>query len=178
MIYAILEIDPITHDGDRRVKIGFTNSPSADERVASCQTGNSRQLAVIATRHGTQADERELHSRFKSLRIAGEWFWFRDELFAEVNTWTQIVGERRRRERTFEYGLRPPGKRLRSVNVPQINPADELHRIRISEEDKKWEARGRAILDETMKNAANGDAANQLYERCVSGLLGRRIRVA
>lgn len=54
------------------IKIGYTSSKSAKNRLANLQTAHAQKLVVLATteRH----EEADLHERFKSLRLAGEWF--------------------------------------------------------------------------------------------------------
>lgn len=57
----------------REVKIGFTRG-TAEKRCAELQTGNPRRLVVIATLRGSEQLERDLHRRFSTCRLEGEWF--------------------------------------------------------------------------------------------------------
>lgn len=65
----------------QRCKIGFTKG-AVEKRLASLQTGSASQLAAIVMHPGTPDTERELHGRFASSRLHGEWFDLTDELRA------------------------------------------------------------------------------------------------
>lgn len=54
------------------MKIGFTKDLRS--RLRSLQTGSPKELRVLLTIPGTSDDERELHSRFSSDHVRGEWF--------------------------------------------------------------------------------------------------------
>lgn len=54
------------------VKIGWAKDPSA--RCAELQCGNPEPLVVRRVVLGTRDLEQSLHSRFRDLRIQGEWF--------------------------------------------------------------------------------------------------------
>lgn len=56
------------------IKIGFTDAPDAEARVAALQTGNSSELVLLTSFNGGREKESELHRRFAAHRIAGEWF--------------------------------------------------------------------------------------------------------
>lgn len=66
MIYFIQDEDTLA------IKIGYGSSPA--DRIKTLQTGNPSRLHLLATIPGTQVDEHELHRRFASSRVAGEWF--------------------------------------------------------------------------------------------------------
>lgn len=59
-------------DDDYAVKIGYSTNPVA--RVKELQTGNPRELVLVATMKGTEADEKALHQRHIKLNLLGEWF--------------------------------------------------------------------------------------------------------
>lgn len=59
---------------DLAIKIGYTSSDAAAGRQRGCQTGNPREVVVLATMPGERADETALHQRFASARLVGEWF--------------------------------------------------------------------------------------------------------
>jgi hypothetical protein len=61
-----------THRG--YIKIGFTDGVDAQSRLRALQTGNSTQLAVLASMEGGRADEKRLHEKFAGDRESGEWF--------------------------------------------------------------------------------------------------------
>lgn len=54
------------------VKIGYSQRP--DRRVRSLQTSSPHRLELIRTEDGDTERERQLHERFRSLRVSGEWF--------------------------------------------------------------------------------------------------------
>lgn len=54
------------------VKIGYSVNPEA--RVGELQTGNPRELYLLAKMPGTLADEKAIHAQFKHLNLVGEWF--------------------------------------------------------------------------------------------------------
>lgn len=63
------------------LKIGFT--ACLRTRLARLQTGNPAPIRLLAWRTGSPADESDLHQRFASLKIRGEWF-SRDALLEEL----------------------------------------------------------------------------------------------
>lgn len=63
--------------GDR-VKIGTAAEPL--RRLREIQVGNPEVLELLHTMPGKHADERRLHKRFASHRLAGEWFHYADEI--------------------------------------------------------------------------------------------------
>jgi Meiotically Up-regulated Gene 113 (MUG113) protein len=54
------------------VKIGFATD--VDDRRSTLQTSSHHTLKVLAVVRGTRAMEKELHCRFASDHIRGEWF--------------------------------------------------------------------------------------------------------
>jgi hypothetical protein len=54
------------------VKIGFATD--VDDRRSTLQTSSHYTLKILAVIVGTQATEKELHCKFASDRIRGEWF--------------------------------------------------------------------------------------------------------
>jgi hypothetical protein len=61
----------------KMVKIGYA-SEDPDGRLAIMQTGSPVKLTRRALMEGDRHVERELHQRFKKLRVHGE--WFRDDI--------------------------------------------------------------------------------------------------
>ena len=60
------------------VKIGQSNSlEGVLLRLSSCQVGNARQLDVIGI---TETSESDIHERFASERVRGEWFRLSHEM--------------------------------------------------------------------------------------------------
>lgn len=76
------------HDAaNNSVKIGF--SANAAKRIRSLQTGSSTPLTLLGKMKGSEADERELHQRFCSLHIKGEWFRAEPELLTFISEVTR-----------------------------------------------------------------------------------------
>lgn len=69
--------------GDR-IKIGWSRNVGA--RIAQLQTGNPDPVQLLATTPGARSLERQLHARFATARVAGEWFDATDELLAYVGS--------------------------------------------------------------------------------------------
>ena len=65
-------------DGDGLIKIGIACDVEA--RLAILQTGNARELRVVGVMDGNH--ENQLHERFASYRVRGEWFKDVDEIRA------------------------------------------------------------------------------------------------
>lgn len=59
-------------DGRRACKIGIAANPG--RRLAELQTGSSSALQLLVTGEGGAQLERELHARFATDRLHGEWF--------------------------------------------------------------------------------------------------------
>lgn len=77
-IYVILAGEP-----GRPVKIGV--SANLPARMSEFQTGIPDHLQVLVSYPGSRADEQELHSRFASHWIAGEWFRSAPEILEWVS---------------------------------------------------------------------------------------------
>lgn len=56
------------------IKIGYTSSADAGQRLKALQTGNSNRIELITTMPGDQAIEGALHQMFAKLNVCGEWF--------------------------------------------------------------------------------------------------------
>lgn len=67
------------------VKIGWAIDPT--KRVKELQTGCPHELTILATLHGTQVEEFELHRRFAAYRVRhnGEWFHATPELLSFIS---------------------------------------------------------------------------------------------
>jgi len=70
MIYFIMSGD--------LVKIGYSNDPK--RRLAMLSTGCPTECRLIGVMPGDKAKESELHKRFASERVRGEWFNFTVEM--------------------------------------------------------------------------------------------------
>jgi vacuolar-type H+-ATPase subunit H len=62
------------------IKIGYTADLNAWGRLNGLQTASADQLTLLGYEDGTGADEGNLHARFYSFRIRGEWFAANDGL--------------------------------------------------------------------------------------------------
>jgi len=71
-----------------RLKIGFSKHIS--KRIQQLKTGFSGPVELIAVAPGGRQLEQELHARFKSERVFGEWFKIRLELF--IPEFSQLPG--------------------------------------------------------------------------------------
>jgi Meiotically up-regulated gene 113/Putative antitoxin of bacterial toxin-antitoxin system, YdaS/YdaT len=69
---------------DGPVKIGHGKNPR--RRLLNLQAGCPVHLRLLGTRPGGEAEERELHKRFQSSRIRGEWFAFVPEMLVGLDT--------------------------------------------------------------------------------------------
>ena len=60
------------------IKIGFASNLGA--RIASLQTGNPELLVLVMSLLGSREEEKQIHERFSSKRLRGEWFSLDAEL--------------------------------------------------------------------------------------------------
>jgi hypothetical protein len=58
---------------ERPIKIGYTTG-SVNRRLDQLQTGHHAKLTLLASVAGEVALERELHNKFRSWHLVGEWF--------------------------------------------------------------------------------------------------------
>ncbi len=63
-----------------RVKVGFTDSATPDDRLRSLQTGSPRKLECISYCPGSVVDERAVHRYLEKDRVHLEWFEPSDRL--------------------------------------------------------------------------------------------------
>jgi hypothetical protein len=80
-VYLAIEVENVYNA--LFVKIGHTYLDPPEARLAGLQTGNPRQLHMIASRPGTEEDERRLHARYIDHNVLGEWFYARPGIMAE-----------------------------------------------------------------------------------------------
>jgi hypothetical protein len=67
------------------IKIGYTKVP-IERRLQQLQTGNPRELTLLACVPGTTLDESRLHARFACDLERGEWFRPSPELLAYIDS--------------------------------------------------------------------------------------------
>jgi hypothetical protein len=80
LVYVLIELPAAEF-----VKIGWTGSKSATERLNSCQTGNPRRLAIFATRDAEiKAAELNIQRALFHYHARGEWFYFGHDAWEEL----------------------------------------------------------------------------------------------
>lgn len=67
-----------------RMKIGYTRG-EPEVRLKQLQTGSAAALRLVACHQGSPTSEKELHERFATDRIRGEWFKMSDALLEHVS---------------------------------------------------------------------------------------------
>lgn len=67
-------------DADGHVKIGRAEQP--EKRLLALQTAHARELKILRTIEGGPVEEWECQYHFRSARIRGEWFEFREEMLS------------------------------------------------------------------------------------------------
>lgn len=82
---------------DGPIKIGFT-AGDVLRRIAGLRTACPSELIPLGTIDGDERCERDLHRRFSSARITGEWFSPEPSLVALIATARPIEGLKRRRQ--------------------------------------------------------------------------------
>ncbi len=80
-------------DGEA-MKIGFSHWP--EKRIGDLQVGHSKPLSIVASFAGYMHEEQELHRRFSSLCVQGEWFAPAQELTDFI---AELEGARRYMDR-------------------------------------------------------------------------------
>jgi len=73
---------------DAPIKIGRTTASRKGKRKKELQIGNPQKLYVIAKLRGKRKREAELHERFASSKIHGEWF----RRTPQVEAWLEEIG--------------------------------------------------------------------------------------
>lgn len=111
MIYFIQTLNPMLDIDKGPIKIGFTDDIKS--RVQQCQVGNPYLIRTLGTMFGFVKEERELHVRFCSSYLRGEWFNYSDELRDYIKE--NAVG-----------GLW--GKKIKKVKEPKLTKRQQLFR--------------------------------------------------
>lgn len=94
---------------DGPVKIGV--SGNIKKRVATLQGAHPRQLTLLRVVDGTFSTEKQFHSRFSHVRLAGEWFAFDPDMLT-CDPQTLPLKVRRKQP----YQARPPRPILPGVD--------------------------------------------------------------
>lgn len=85
------------------IKIGYSANPG--RRLAALQTGCPEALQLIATLPGSTRTEHELHRRFASLHVNGEWFRPGAGIFLYI---AEQIARRATGDDVFAEKSRPP----------------------------------------------------------------------
>jgi hypothetical protein len=75
----------------QRLKIGYTRG-EPEVRLKQLQTGSAADLRLMACHHGTLDDERQLHEKFASQRLRGEWFEMSEDLLEHLSMAVWLAG--------------------------------------------------------------------------------------
>ena len=67
-------------EGVGHIKIGFVEGVDATKRLCELQVGSPVRLTLLGTQPGDRAAEMDLHRRFASACVHGEWFQPVEEL--------------------------------------------------------------------------------------------------
>lgn len=117
--------------GEPFVKIGYSKS-KVSERLKCLQTANHRKLILLASAHGTVAQERGLHFQLRAHRLHGEWFHLTQEVQALADT----------------------VKKARRYGGPTVHELKRAHRVKtpeqIAEANKRRGPRKRTKKDRRM----------------------------
>ena len=79
-----------------RIKIGYAEDPS--DRIASLQTSSPFPLEVMLIIDGNYDKENELHKKFRSRRVSGEWFQYVEEI-------KEYISDNLDQDRKYEFGF-------------------------------------------------------------------------
>lgn len=97
MIYFIRTDDP---DIDR-IKIGYTSSDDAEQRLKTLQTGSPCKLYIMAIMpYGSLQQEAALHKTFDDYNVIGEWFEVTEGLMAFISNFAEPLATREEEVRT------------------------------------------------------------------------------
>jgi Meiotically up-regulated gene 113 len=69
---------------DGAVKIGLTSIAAARGRFVKLQVDNAHPIKLVRFLDGGRKLEAELHTRFASLRLNGEWFTYTDAMLGDL----------------------------------------------------------------------------------------------
>lgn len=98
-----------------KVKIGFTQF-KPEERLRRLQSGSSERLRLLYVISGTLKQEREIHRKFTSDNVGGEWFTLSEEL-------SKYMSPSETRRKSTQPAGRPRISRLPSPS-PSPSPID------------------------------------------------------
>lgn len=141
-VYAIL------NKINNKVKIGTANNP--EERLRQLQTGNSDPLILAAV---INANERQLHQRFRRYHFRGEWFEYSREVenFFKEAVYRETEEGKRKEEEGIERKRRKKEKESKEIRERAANIRKECREYiidlkkefplgweRMRKADEKW----------------------------------------
>ena len=133
-----------------RIKIGYTEwNPTA--RLGALQTGSADELVLLGAIPGTMKTEREIHRRFASALISGEWFNPTEELVQFITT--EAVAGNRAQTADTPPTLASTGERLRASRA-RPHSESESEAYSESESANGAAAGRRALASEWPQTAA------------------------
>ena len=142
-IYFLRERDYLSGEISPYVKIGLVrdNKPT-EERIAEHQTGNPRQIIDYETLGSPFVEylETQLHYRFASRRISGEWFLLDQEgLRSAVSEAEFLISEFRQQEETIVHSMELSKKSStaaeREPNEKERSTWEELCKIKLRKDE-------------------------------------------
>jgi hypothetical protein len=74
-----------------RLKIGYTQG-EPEVRLKQLQTGSAADLRLMACHPGTLETERQIHEKFSSQRLRGEWFEMSEDLLEHLSMIVWLAG--------------------------------------------------------------------------------------
>lgn len=108
------------------IKIGFTESDDVTTRLATLQTGCPAPIRLLKAIPGTLEDEKNLHRRFGSVRVSGEWFKPIPELLAAIASNTLTCGDVEVAEKTVSIRVLTVGRKQFSKSLLNQLPNEKL----------------------------------------------------
>lgn len=79
IVYFILD------EYSNSVKIGYTTLKGLKKRIETLQIGTPNELTLLGATWGDKKIEKNIHEKFHSLHIRGEWFTYSKELEEYLN---------------------------------------------------------------------------------------------
>jgi hypothetical protein len=119
------------------IKIGYSATPR--QRLSDLQNGSPHQLRLIGYIHpGSYHLERQLHQRFRSLRLHGEWFDPRAPLInfiAQVTVQCSVLLSR------LDRNAKPIGSITKDAREAKKAEREAEEKERLSDLYKRWTRR-------------------------------------
>jgi hypothetical protein len=99
------------------IKIGYSRSPK--QRLNNLQGSNPEKLTLLGTIKGGRFKEAELHKRFSSIKLTGEWFRPDESLLSYIHSYKEELLEEKKPELPEElrHILIEVGKNIRLARL-------------------------------------------------------------